>query len=341
MEVIQFVKHSEHEDIDKSMQNLTIIPPFVSHLSCRNDCQNQASEPGPPHEAIFFVLAYLPVFELLALSEVCRSLRDAVNKDVLPWLDVFIEKPLSSRLSDEALLRIASKAKGKLRTLALINCGKITDDGLRRVIEKNEFISKLHIPACTGLSPQGIIRVVKMLTQHHNSLNSLQIDGIYNLKKEHLETLSSHLRPNLEKQKPQPIHYHCWRNQPTSRNEGSCHTVDVEVCPRCGNVRMVFDCTKESCKKRNPLSMGCRGCNFCIPRCEECGRCVDMEELEEAICADILCSDCWLHLAKCNLCNNPYCKRHANLQSSPPSSAGFICDVCQIKAKLSSSYDAE
>lgn len=98
---------------------------------------------GPPHEGLFLVLGYLPLFELLNVSEVCRSLRDAVDKDVLLWLDIVVEKPLNVLFSDEIMTKITSKANGRLRTLALMNCTKITDDGLQRVIEKNPHINRV------------------------------------------------------------------------------------------------------------------------------------------------------------------------------------------------------
>lgn len=110
--------------------------------SVQNDEEKEESG-GSPHEALFLVLAYLPLFELLAFSEVCRSLKDAVKKDILPWLNITVERPLNLRLSDEILMKIASKADGRLRALALLNCTRITDDGLQRVIDKNPFINKV------------------------------------------------------------------------------------------------------------------------------------------------------------------------------------------------------
>lgn len=100
-------------------------------------------EAGPPHEALFFVLSYLPLSELLSMSAVCVSLRDAVERDVLPWLHIVVDLPLSYRLSDEILRRIARKADGRLRTLALINCCKISDSGLHEVVEKNPLLTKV------------------------------------------------------------------------------------------------------------------------------------------------------------------------------------------------------
>lgn len=98
---------------------------------------------GPPHEALFLAVAYFPLFELLATKEACKSLRDAVSNDILPWLDIIVKKPLNSRITDDILIEITSKAKGRLRTLALINCGKITHDGLQQVVEKNPLLRKV------------------------------------------------------------------------------------------------------------------------------------------------------------------------------------------------------
>lgn len=105
----------------------------------------QEGEPEEPHEALFLVVAYLPLFELLSMKQVCLLLRDAVKNDVLPWLNIVVQRPLSYRLTDEILMETASKANGKLTNLALINCVKITDDGLQRVAERNPLIDRVCI----------------------------------------------------------------------------------------------------------------------------------------------------------------------------------------------------
>ncbi|KAJ9135740.1 hypothetical protein P3X46_032890 [Hevea brasiliensis] len=338
MEISHFEGYKEDEAFVESMQTLSISPSLDSCPSSRKEKPNPEAEPGPPHKALFFVLACLPVFELLNMSEVCLSFRDAVNKDVLPWLDIMIDRPLSTRLSNEILWEITSKANCRLRTLVLRSCQNITDDGLQRVVEKNPFISKLHLPACTGLTPEGIIGAVKTLSQHPKNLKSLRINGIYNIKKEHIETLSSYLQRNPPHQKLPPILYHHYRSSPSSSTENG-RIIDVDICPKCNEVKMVFDCPRETCRQmRDMLFEVCRGCNFCIPRCEECGGCVDAEELEDAACADILCSDCWLHLPKCNYCNKPYCKQHTDQQFSSPGCTGFICEACHVTAIANSSW---
>ena len=141
------ISHVVEDKINEDMSN---SPTLLSSKSCvvssQNEYTEQEVEPGSPHEALFLVIAYLPLFELLAMSEVCVSLRDAVQKDALPWLKIIVERPLSLRLSDEILKKITSKATGRLKTLVLMNCEKITDDGLQQIIRKNPRINKVWMP---------------------------------------------------------------------------------------------------------------------------------------------------------------------------------------------------
>lgn len=189
---------------------------------------------------------------------------------------------------------------------------------------------QLFLPECNGLTPEGVTRAVKTLSENHHSLKS-RIYGIYNIKKDHLDTIRSYFQvklPQQEHQRQQPILFH-HRNSPEFRNEegNPMIDIDVDICPKCNNVSMVYDCPRETCKKKS-----CEACNLCIPRCEECGGCIiESEELEATACGDNLCSNCWLQLPKCNFCNQPYCKLHINHQHRLSSSTGFVCDACHVK----------
>ncbi|XP_026380645.1 F-box protein SKIP28-like [Papaver somniferum] len=302
-------------------------------------------EPQPPHEALSLVLSYLNLLELLSMKEVCRSLRFTVDDDLLLWLDIEIKSPLNLRINNDILLDITSKAQGRLRSLALINCVGITDDGLQRVIQDNLLINKLSVPACTRLTPDGIVRVVKKLTGGSNkhNLRYLRLCGIPNLTKEHLQVLNSCLlqhksatSSDQSRKHSTIVDYNKQRAQSNNEVEANDNHIDVEICPKCENVSLVYDCPKESCVKKkneNPLRE-CRGCCICIPRCEGCGECTDQaeDEVQETVCSDVLCLNCWLNLPKCNLCNKPYCPRHADIYGATvTASTGFICDVCMFE----------
>ncbi|XP_019164557.1 PREDICTED: F-box protein SKIP28 [Ipomoea nil] len=299
---------------------------MVKSCAANESEEGSSEQSGPPPEAMFLILAYLPLYELLCMRQVCRSLRDAVNGDILPWLNITVEPPLHSRVSDDILMKMTAMADGRLASLALLNCFKITDDGLLRVIQKNPRINKLYIPGCTGITPEGVIKAVKLLTNSNNHrLKTLKISGIYNVTKEDLQTLCNLLgktQNHHHHQNPKNL-YHKRRDISKIRGEEEDDpSIDIDECPKCGEVRAVFDCPRESCS--------CRGCIICIRRCEECGVCMvgEEEEQSEAACADDLCLGCWLKLPKCSFCNRPYCHQHSNQQCRLPGYEGFLCVIC-------------
>lgn len=175
-------------------------------------------------------------------------------------------------------------------------------------------IIQLDLTGCTRLTPEGVINVAEALSMNGRGLKCLNIDGIYDLHKGHLQTLRSLVR------------------QDGKDNRG----IDVEVCPSCNAVRKVFSCQRETCNgKGENRKKECIGCAFCIPRCAECGGCVGPEEAAEAeaVCPDVLCLGCWSKLPKCIFCNRPYCWRHSEQtqQCSSPfltEQSGFICEFC-------------
>ncbi|KAI3818241.1 hypothetical protein L1987_12044 [Smallanthus sonchifolius] len=251
----------------------------ISHETTHKQHQtNQdTSNIGQPHESLYLVLPYLPLFELLAMGQVCKSFMDALNNDILPWLNIVVEdKVPRSRVSDEILMKILRR-----RWVGL----------------------ELHIPHCMGLTPEGIIKAVTTLNQHNVTLKTLKINGISNITKEHLQTLHSLL------------------------NTYDTSSIDLEICPKCDEPRMVYDCPLETCDRKWTTG-GCRGCKFCVLRCEECGKCVGFDDDDnEAACEDMLCEDCWIKLPKCDFCNKPYCNKHAYKQCVIPGSSHFICEA--------------
>lgn len=283
-----------------------------------------------PHGALFLVLGYLQLPDLLCFQRVCRSIRVAVEGDGLLWRRIAVKPPLSGKLTDEALLRMASRAEGKVRSLGLFDCPGITDDGLMRVVTHNPGITELYVPGCTNLTVDGVVRAVKWLTENKGTLERLRLRGLCNIRKVHLDILNSLVSKQNQEQVPQQSFYGDWHSLPLDSDDG--RPIDVEICPKCTNIRLVFDCTRENCRTMKERWSECRGCFFCIARCEDCGGCIDDYLGEETVCSHLLCLECWLRLPKCNLCNRPYCYGHEK-GSSASNSAGFVCEHCNEESE--------
>ena len=106
------------------------------------DCNDEG---GVPHDAMFFVLGYLGVQDLLSVEQVCRSLRDAVKGDPLLWRSVHIDPPLNLRITDDTLVKFTRRAQGNLQCLSLVSCMWITDSGLSRVLQNNTRLMKVRV----------------------------------------------------------------------------------------------------------------------------------------------------------------------------------------------------
>ncbi|KAF8378150.1 hypothetical protein HHK36_029487 [Tetracentron sinense] len=252
-----------------------------------------------PHEAFAFALGYLGVQDLLSAERVCRSFRSAVQSDPLLWRSIHIDQPLNERITDDALFHLTSRAQGILQCLNLMECPWITDDGLKRVLESNPRLTKLSVPGCTRLSVEGIVNNLKAF----NSLGTpgikhLRIGGLYGVTQKHYEELmfllgtENHMQLNAHK----PRFYHSWQLYLSCDDD---RAIDIEMCPRCQNSRLVYDCPAETCQGKQHATQLCRACTLCIARCVQCGRCIIDGEYEETFCLDLLCSDCLKQLPKC------------------------------------------
>lgn len=98
---------------------------------------------GEPHEALLFALSYLGVQDLLSVGRVCRSLHSTVQSDTLLWKNIHIDQPLNERITDDTVLQLTGMAQGNLQCLSLVECSRITDDGLRRVLDSNPRLRKV------------------------------------------------------------------------------------------------------------------------------------------------------------------------------------------------------
>ncbi|KAF3792761.1 F-box protein [Nymphaea thermarum] len=271
------------------------LPSDCCRITETDECSAGPSnvDGGSPHEAIYFALGYLGLQDLLSVDGVCRSLHHAVQSDSLLWRRIHVGHPLSKRLTDDILVRLTDKAQGNLQCLTLVDCLGITDAGLKRVLESNPRLTKISIPGCARLTIEGVIDSLKSFKSFSDhGLKQLRLGDLYGMTHEQYEELLPLLDVDTggasEVLKPQYYHLGC---SPVSHDDG--RKLDIEICPICENVRLVYDCPDEGCNTKRPADKACRACTFCIARCVHCGRCVKDGEYEETFSLDLLCPSCW------------------------------------------------
>ncbi|RDY08441.1 F-box protein SKIP14, partial [Mucuna pruriens] len=253
-----------------------------------------------PHPALSFSLGYLGLSDLLVVERVCKSLHSTVHGDPLLWRSIRIDQPLNERITDDVLLQLTSRAQGNLQSLSLVECTRITDDGLKRVLECNPKLIKLSVPGCTRLSIEGIVGILKA----YNSISTqgvkhLHIGGLYGVTQKHFEELK--LLLGADSQLLQHSHKpHFYRRGSFYLSCEDDRAIDIEECPRCQNLRLVYDCPAEGCQRVGHTTQVCRACTLCIPRCSQCGCCINDSEYEETFCLELLCSSCSKQLVKCS-----------------------------------------
>ncbi|XP_052477835.1 F-box protein SKIP14 isoform X3 [Gossypium raimondii] len=107
------------------------------------DCEVRAEgHEGTPHEALILALGYLGVRDIFVIENVCTSLRSVVQNDPLLWRDIHINPPLNEKITDDVLLQITGRGQGSLQCLSLVDCQRITDEGLKHVVENNPKLIK-------------------------------------------------------------------------------------------------------------------------------------------------------------------------------------------------------
>ncbi|GFP88342.1 F-box protein skip14 [Phtheirospermum japonicum] len=114
-----------------------------SELQFGEKAEGGATPEGMPDEALVSILSCLGIKDLLLVERVCKSLCSTIRNEPWLWRNIYIDQPLSERITDDTLLQLASRADGKLQCLSLVECPKVTDDGIRRVLEMNPHLTKV------------------------------------------------------------------------------------------------------------------------------------------------------------------------------------------------------
>lgn len=254
--------------------------------------QKEHSNEVALHTVFNCVIDYLGVRDLLVVEKVCKSLRSAVQTNSYYWESIHIKQPLNEKITDDAILQLTNRAQGNLQCLMLADCPWITDDGLKRVLEKNHRLTKLCVPGCTRLSIEGIVNTLKAFKGMANSgVKHLRIGGLYGVSQKHFEELKVLLGMDDQatQTKHKPHFYHRGNFYLSCEDD---RAIDIEVCPRCHQLKLVYDCPLKVCQGKEHVSQECRGCTICIARCVQCGRCIYDNEYEETFSLEWICSDC-------------------------------------------------
>ncbi|CAK7332389.1 unnamed protein product [Dovyalis caffra] len=211
---------------------------------------------GAPHAAFYFALGYLGVRDLLLVETVCKSLHTTVRSDPLLWRSIHIDQPLNEKITDDVLLQLTSRAQGNLQCLSLVECPRVTDDGLKHVLENNPRLTKLSVPGCTRLSIEGVVATLKAFkTMGVHGVKHLRIGGLYGVTQKHFEELTFLLGPDrhIQQNAHKPHLYHRGNFYLSCEDD---RAIDIEICPRCQNLRLLYDCPAEGCQKKSiPLRL--------------------------------------------------------------------------------------
>ncbi|CAN4079145.1 unnamed protein product [Withania somnifera] len=245
-----------------------------------------------PSDALYLALSYLGLMDLLSIERVCKALRDVVRSDPLLWRNIHVGHPLSNKITDDILLKLTDRAQGHLHSLSLVHCSRITDSSLNCVLERNPSLKKLNVPGCGRLTADGILWNLKVLESAGKPrLKYLGIDGLFGMTHKHFEEFKVLLGVDSSKlqstRKPR-----FFQGYQLSVPFDDDHAIDIEMCPKCQQLRVVYDCPSESCQMKKSAAQLCRACTICIKRCFYCGRCLNNCEYEELFSFDLLCLDC-------------------------------------------------
>ncbi|WOK97420.1 hypothetical protein Cni_G06128 [Canna indica] len=247
-----------------------------------------SGDEGLPHEGLLLSLGYLGLRDLLSIEGVCRSLRSTVQSDSLLWRCIHLDYVLGEKITDDALLQLAQRAHGNLHCLSLSGCSKITDDGLKQVMDISPKLKKLNVSGCVRLSLDGIINNLKLFqSQGMQRIEHLRLGRLFVVSEEQYGELKSLLGIQQD-QSHNPRFYHTCRISLACADD--C-VLDIEKCPVCQKYKLVYDCPSESCQSNG--SHQCRACDACIPRCVHCGKCIRDCMYVETFCLEYLCSGCW------------------------------------------------
>ncbi|GJN03562.1 hypothetical protein PR202_ga21018 [Eleusine coracana subsp. coracana] len=108
------------------------------------------------------------------------------------------------------------------------------------------FYLQLFVPRCTGLTADGLVKVLHFLHEHKGNLSRLRLHGICKMTKHHLDTFNTIMCPSSRQKDAQELYYNHRVHEVLNTDDE--RPIDVDFCPMCRNVRLVFDCTRDECR---------------------------------------------------------------------------------------------
>lgn len=286
-----------HQDMDVEMEDVINSSCWVFRDAAHEDQWGMNDhcdgDQGAPSDALCLALNYLGLRDLLSIERVCKALRDVVRSDPLLWRNIHVGHPLSNKITDDILIKLTDRAQGHLHSLSLVHCPRITDGSLNCVFERNPNLKKLSVPECGRLTADGILWNLKVLKSAGKPrLKYLGVNGIFGMTHQHFEEFKVLLGVDSSK-RPSTHKPRFLQGGQLSVSSDDDYTIDIEICPKCQQLRVVYDCPSESCLKKKSTAQLCRACTICIKRCINCGRCLNNCPYHELFNFDLLCIDCW------------------------------------------------
>lgn len=154
---------------------------------------------------------------------------------------------------------------------------------------------QLCVPRCVGLTVNGILFNLSVLKSAGTlRIKHLRIGELFGVTETQFEELNSllgvdnHVQPRAKN----PQFHHVEQMYHSCDDD---RAIDIEKCPKCQKLRLVYDCPAETCRVGDHVNKLCRACTLCIARCINCGCCIKDRDYEETFCLDFLCLDCLLH----------------------------------------------
>lgn len=158
---------------------------------------------------------------------------------------------------------------------------------------------QLSIPGCIKISVESILLNLRTLKSAGKpGIKQLRIGGLSGITDKQFEELKFLLGADnhVQLRAPKPRYFHGGLSYLSCDDDCA---IDIEACPRCQRLSLVYDCPVESCQGKHQKAQMCRACILCVTRCISCGCCLEDCDYVETFCLQLLCLQCLENLLNC------------------------------------------